>query len=357
MKGAATIDDVARQAGVAISTVSHVINGTRFVSEETKLAVQKAIVATGYIPNSLARSLARSRTNTIGIALSGTSNPYFMELVYALAAECTTRKWMTLLADTKEDTDVEEKSVRQLHQHRVDGVILATCGDENSRSLAYLEQNRVPTVLVDRLVSRRFSQVGVENKHAMTQLVEHLYNLGHRRIAMIAGRPHVATTLERVNAYKRTLHAHGLPVDQALIHDGSEDAESFDRLLSLKPTAILAGNNRAMIRLMQYLHAAGLQVPRDIAVVGFDDFEWADYFHPRLTVIAQPIEAIAKRAIALLAARIEDPEVKPQTLHIKPKLIVRESCGSKSEITIKGAPSFSTYKSRVQGKPTRAPSS
>jgi Periplasmic binding protein-like domain len=86
--------------------------------------------------------------------------------------------------------------------------------------------------------------------------------------------------------------------------------------------------NRSMIRLMQYLHTAGLQVPRDIAVVGFDDFEWADYFHPRLTVIAQPIEAIAKRAISLLAARIEDPEVKPQTLHIKPKLIVRESCGS-----------------------------
>jgi LacI family transcriptional regulator len=149
---------------------------------------------------------------------------------------------------------------------------------------------------------------------------------------MIAGRPHVATTFERVEAYKRTLRDHGLPVDEAMIHDGSEEAESFHRLLALKlpPTAILAGNNRSMMRLMQYVHTTGLRVPRDIAVVGFDDFEWADYFHPRLTVIAQPIEAIAKRAISLLAARIEDPEVKPQTLHIKPKLIVRESCGSAS---------------------------
>jgi LacI family transcriptional regulator len=332
MKGAATIDDVARQAGVAISTVSHVVNGTRFVSEATRIAVEQAIIATGYIPNSLARSLARSRTNTIGIALSGTSNPYFMELAYALAAECTPRKWMTLLADTKEDPDAEEKSVRQLHERRVDGIILATCGDENSRSLAYLEQNRVPTVLVDRLVSRRFSQVGVENKHAMKQLVEHLYSLGHRRIAMIAGRPHVATTFERVNAYKQTLLSHGLPVDEALIHDGSEDAKSFDRLLTLKrpPTAILAGNNRSMMRLMQYLHTAGLHVPRDIAVVGFDDFEWAGFFHPRLTVIAQPIEAIAKRAIALLATCIETPDAKHQTFHIKPKLVVRESCGSET---------------------------
>jgi LacI family transcriptional regulator len=250
--------------------------------------------------------------------------------VYAIAAECTARKWMTVLADTKEDTDVEEKSVRQLHQHRVDGIVLATCGDENSRSLAYLEQNRVPTVLVDRLVSRRFNQVGVENKRAIKELVEHLYNLGHRRIAMIAGRPHVATTFERVEAYKRTLRDHGLPVDEALIHDGSEEAESFHRLLALKrpPTAILAGNNRSMMRLMQYLHVTGLRVPRDIAVVGFDDFEWADYFHPRLTVIAQPIEAIAKRAILLLAASIENPDAKRQTLHIKPKLVVRESCGA-----------------------------
>src|ERR1700747_940685 len=148
MKGAATIDDGARQAGVALSAGSHVINGTRFVCEEAKTAVEKAMWATGYIPNSLARSLARSRTNTIGIALSGTSNPYFMELVYAIAAECTTREWMTLLADTKEDPDVDEKSVRQLHQNRVDGVVLATCGDENSRSLAYLRAKPSPSRLV-----------------------------------------------------------------------------------------------------------------------------------------------------------------------------------------------------------------
>jgi LacI family transcriptional regulator len=159
---------------------------------------------------------------------------------------------------------------------------------------------------------------------------EHLYNQGHRRIAMIAGRPHVATTFERVNAYKRTLRGHGLPVDEALIHDGSEHAEAFDRLFALNPppTAILAGNNRSMMQLMRYLHIAGLHVPRDIAVAGFDDFEWADYFHPRLTVIAQPIEAIAKRAISLLATCIETPDIKRQTLHIKPKLVIRESCGS-----------------------------
>ncbi len=218
-----TIEDVARRAGVAISTVSHVINGTRFVSEATKAAVESAIAATGYIPNSLARSLARSRTNTIGLALSAASNPHFMNLIYAIVAECNARDWMVLLADTQEDPDIELKSVRQLHQRRVDGLILATCGDENSQSLSYLTQNNVPTVLVDRLVSDRFSQVGVENKHAIKQLVDHLIRLGHTRIAMIAGRPHVATTVERVNAYKKTLRSHNLAVDENLIHNGSDD--------------------------------------------------------------------------------------------------------------------------------------
>src|SRR5258708_23407189 len=126
MKGAATIDDVARQAGVAISTVSHVVNGTRFVSETTRIAVEQAIIATGYIPNSLARSLARSTTNTIGIALSGTSNPYFMALTYAIAAKCNPRNWMTPLADTKQDPDGQEKSLPQLHKPRLDGIIRAT---------------------------------------------------------------------------------------------------------------------------------------------------------------------------------------------------------------------------------------
>ena len=139
------------------------------------------------------------------------------------------------------------------------------------------------------------------------------------------------TTFERVNAYKQTLRSHGLHVDEALIHDGSEDAESFHRLFALTqpPIAILAGNNRSMMQLMRSLHTVGLNVPADIAVVGFDDFEWSDYFHPRLTVIAQPIETIAKNAISLLAACIETPDIKRQTLHIKPKLIIRESCGSR----------------------------
>ncbi len=332
-----TIEDVARHAGVATSTVSHVVNGTRFVSAQTKAAVQRAIVATGYVPNSLARSLARSKTNTIGIALSAVSNPHFMNLIYAIEAECSARGWLVLLADTREDPDYELESVRRLHQQRVDGLILATCGDEKSESLKYLADQNLATVLVDRLVSRSFSQVGVENKRAMKQLVDHLVALGHGRIAMIAGRPHVATTLERVNAYRQALEANDVAFDSRMIHDGSDDIRSFTDLLTLKPapSAIIAGNNRSMIRLMQVLHIQKRRVPEDIAVVGFDDFEWADCFAPRLTVIAQPIGEIAKRAVSLLAERVKNENAQAQTIRLRPKLVVRESCGSTQRLKSK----------------------
>ena len=326
----ATIEDVAKRAGVAGSTVSHVINGTRFVSETTKAAVQAAIAATGYVPNTLARALARSRTNMIGAALSAVSNPQFMDLIYAIEAECTARNWLVLFADTKEDPAHELECVRRLHQQRVDGIVLATCGNQEGSSLTYLLEQNVPAVLVDRLVNRKFSQVGAENRRAMRQLVDHLAGLGHRRIAMIAGRPHVATTFERVEAYRRALEANGIGADDKLIHDGSDEEASFTRLLSLRPppTAIIAGNNRSMIRLMQVLHTLGRPVPKDLAVVGFDDFDWADCFSPRLTVIAQPIGNIAKRAIQLLERRIDNENTPPKTIRLRPRLIVRESCGS-----------------------------
>ena len=346
----ATLEDVAKRAGVAGSTVSHVINGTRFVSEATKAAVQAAIAATGYVPNTLARALARSRTNMIGAALSAVSNPQFMDLIYAIEAECTARNWLVLFADTKEDPTHELECVRRLHQQRVDGIVLATCGKAEGPSLTYLIEQNVPAVLVDRLVSRKFSQVGAENSHAMRQLVNHLAGLGHRRIAMIAGRPHVATTVERVEAYRRALETHGIGADDKLIHDGSDEEASFTRLLTLRPapTAIIAGNNRSMIRLMQVLHTLRRQVPKDLAVVGFDDFDWADCFSPRLTVIAQPIGEIAKRAIQLLERRIEDENTPPQTIRLRPRLIVRESCGSELRFIERTRNGYQGSKAKLQ---------
>ena len=138
--------DVALRAGVSISTVSHVLNGTRKVSPATVRAVEDAVQAVGYTPNILARALARSTTNTIGLALSAVSNHYFSEIVRAIEAECTRHGLMILLTDTHDDPAYELKVVQALHQRRVDGIVLAPAADPEQRVLRYLADNRLPTV-------------------------------------------------------------------------------------------------------------------------------------------------------------------------------------------------------------------
>lgn len=328
--------DVARRAGVAASTVSHVVNNTRHVQPQTREAVEAAIAATGYVPNTLARALARpgGRSNTLGLALSAVSNPYFIEIVQAIARGCTERGLMMFLSDTAEDPARELEVVRSLHRRRVDGILLAPAGTEPPwPTLDYLAGAGVPTVLVDRLVSPGFGQVGVDNEEGIRLLFEHLAGLGHRRIGMLAGQPGIATTAERVSAFRRLSGA-----GPELVEPGNADVPAARaaaaRLLALpeRPTAVIAGNNHSLIGLMQAVRDAGLSVPHQLAVAGFDDFEWADCFQPRLTVVAQPVDRIGHEALRLMDAAIADPGGSRLTLKLSPRLIVRESCGAPATI-------------------------
>ncbi len=329
----ATMDDVARIAKVSTSTVSHVLNGTRKVRPATVRAVEAAIQALGYIPNTLARSLARSTSNTIGVAISALSNHYFSETVHAIETECAKHGIMMLYVDTRDDPEQELRAVKALHHRRVDGILLAPSADPQHLALEYLRANDIPAVLVDRLMAQGFDQVGVENKKSSQQLVSHLVEHGHRRIALIAGRAGLTTTDERIDGYRAALAAAGLPFDAALLVNGesaSEPARSATRhLLSLAepPTAIMAANNLMTIGAMHALRDARIDVPEQIALVGFDDFDWADFFVPRLTVMAQPVKELGMRAVKLLMKRIEEPDGKKQTVRLAPTLRVRNSCG------------------------------
>ena len=328
-----TMADVALRAGVSISTVSHVLNGTRKVSPATARAVEDAVLAVGYTPNILARALARSTTNTIGLALSAVSNHYFSEIVRAIEAECTRHGLMILLTDTHDDPAYELKVVQALHQRRVDGIVLAPAADPDQRVLRYLADNRLPTVLIDRLVSNRFDQIGVENKRATIELVHHLIGHGHRRIGLVSGLAGLATTMERVDGYRAALREAGLPFAPDLVHSGGSIVDparaACRRLLELAdpPTAIVTANNLMTIGAMRGLRDAGRRVPEDVALVGFDDFDWAECFSPRLTVVAQPCEQIGRRAARLLIQRLGDPEGKRRTLRLRPTLRLRNSCG------------------------------
>lgn len=164
-------------------------------------------------------------------------------------------------------------------------------------------------------------------------LVEHLATLGHTRIAMVSGREGLSTTTERLDGYHAGLIRNGIDPDPGLVAGGDSTeegaAEAVRRLLAVQrpPTAIVAGNNRMTLGSMRALRDAGLRVPDDIPLVSFDDFEWADLFHPRLTAIAQPALSLGEQAVSMALSRIRDPKLPPRKVTIHPDFVHRESCG------------------------------
>ncbi|MFG2000336.1 LacI family DNA-binding transcriptional regulator [Spirillospora sp. NPDC048911] len=330
----ATMADVARQAGVSISTVSHVLNGTRFVADPTRQKVMAAIESTGYIQNTVARSLVTSSTKSIGLAISAISNFYFADLVAAMEAQVRLAGYTLLLTDTHDDADEELKVVQALHQRRVDGILLATeAHGPGSPSLRYLDELSIPTVLVDRCASPRFDQIGTENVESSAHLVVHLAQLGHHRIGIVAGREGLMTSTERLKGYQVGLSRAGLTFDPELVGHGRSHASAAEtaaqELMELPdpPTALFVANNHMTIGVMRALDRRGIRVPDDVALTVFDDFEWASIFRPRLTAIAQPIGEMATRSVQLLAERIADPDQPPRTIRLKPRFMHRDSCG------------------------------
>src|SRR4029079_10504705 len=197
-----TMADVARLAGVSVTTVSHVINGTRPASVKTRESVMAAIERTGYRPNTIARALARGGTQSLGLAISGLSNPYFTDVVAAIEAAAGRAGHTLLLGDTREDPEHELRIVRALAERQVDGMLLAPSVGAVSLALPYLESQEVPTVLLGRFVDVGLDQVGCDNEQPTARLVEHLIFKGHTRIAMAIGIPGLSTTDERVRGYR-----------------------------------------------------------------------------------------------------------------------------------------------------------
>lgn len=328
----ATMTDVARRAGVSVATVSHVLNDTRPVRPATRDAVRAAMEELGYSHNTLARSLVTSRTKSIGLAVSAISNPYFTDIFQGVEAATLSHDYSLLVVDPHDTPEHELRAVRLLHERRVDGVIVAPSAEPGAM-LDYLRRAELPTVFLDRLVGDEHDQVCAENEAPMAHFTAHLAELGHRRIALIAGAPGLSTTTERLAGYRRGLEQAGLAYDSELVVSGNSltgDAEEATRsLLALDapPTALVTANNSMTIGALQALRAERLSVPGDMALACFDDFSWADLFSPRLTAIAQPSRDIGTAAVRLLLDRLAEPDRAARTLRLPCTLVHRESCG------------------------------
>lgn len=328
-----TMKDVADLAGVSITTVSHVVNSTRSVAPETKARVLAAVEQTGYTGDAIARSLVTGGTRTLGVAISLVANPYFAELLRAIEHEITRSGYTLVLADTHDEPAAEQAAVRTLRSRRVDGLIL-TPSPGASAVLPELRQLKLPLVLVDRLTTAQdIDQVGPENIYATSGLVQHLASVGHRRIAMISGAEGLATTTERVLGYRLGLGRAKLTWDPALVVSGASAAApagvALGELLSLPepPTAVVAGNNVMLSGVLHACRQRGVKVGRELAVVGYDEVEWADLVDPPVTTVAQPIGEMGRTAVRMLLDRIADPTRKPNTARLPTTFVHRNSCG------------------------------
>lgn len=328
-----TMTQVAKAAGVSVSTVSHVINGTRPVAPATRQRVLDVMTEVGFTHKPVARSLAAGSTLTIGLSMSWVSSMYGQELVAGIEEEALRQGMQLLLSDTRDDGDREEKVIANLLAHHVGGLLIAPTANWQSSALRLLQEHSVPFVVLDRLQDMRVDQVGVENESGSASVVEHLLHQGHRRVGIVAGRAGLATTKERIDGYRLAHRRRGLRVDDGYIVDGNSTEQGGRRamaqLLNMHPapTGVFVANDSMTIGALRALQEAGVDVPGRMAMVCFDDFPWGDVFQPGLTTIAQPSFAIGARAVQLLVRRITDPQAAAQTLRLAGEVAHRQSCG------------------------------
>ncbi len=329
-----TIVDVARLAGVSVSTVSHVLNDTRPVRPETCQRVRAVIAETRYSPDGVARALRRAKTECIGLVVTDTGQPGFADMIRGVEQEARGAGFTLLLANSGEDREREKAAIKGLLGRRVDGLLLAQVGGSPHSVVESIVAQGVPVVLLDRLSTPDVDQVGVETVEPMKLLVRHLIELGHRQIGLVSAEDSVFTIRERRHGYTEALREAGLPEalevvagDIYLTATGARQA--VHRLFAGQhpPTAIVAASQLLAVGALQAFAELGLAVPADVAMVVFDDFPYAELFTPRITCVAQPNVEIGREAARLLVRRMRFPDAPFRTVRLKPKLMHRHSCG------------------------------
>jgi len=332
----ATIKDVAKAAGVSIATVSATINGKGGVSEKRSRRVWDAVEAVGYSPHGIARSLRLGRTQVIGLVVGDIANPFFTSLAKAVEARASAAGYSVIVANSDEEPKKELALLRMLREQRVAGILLAPSGYDESYRQALFRFADMPLVVVDRqLEDMPFDAVVVDNVAAARVVTDYLVRLGHRRIAMINGRPHLSTADERLRGFREGLAAGGIEADEDLevVADSRmENAyELVQRLLTLAepPTAIVAGNNLMTLGAIQAITDMGFRCPEHISLAGIDDFAWSAVIRPKLTTVAQPIDQLGGSSVDALFACMSatDRAAPARVITLAPRFIIRESCG------------------------------
>ncbi len=327
----ATIKDVAQHAQVSITTVSHVLNGTRGVATETRARVMKAIEELRYVPSATARSLKTQRSGIIGMVLPNNSNPFFAEVIRGVEDVCYEHGYNLILCNTDDSPQKQGRVVRVLTERQVDGIVVLSSGDD-ANLYALLDEAGLPHVIVDRETGKTGSDlVQVDHELGGKLATSHLLAMGHRRIACISGPLSLSPVRHRLRGYQKALEEAGInPRDCAQLESDFTSAGGFSSMMQLltlhpRPTAVFACNDLMAIGAICAIASVGLKVPEDISVVGFDDVALAEYTNPPLTTVAQPMGTIGEVAASMLIDRIATPAMKPRREKLSPRLVIRKS--------------------------------
>ncbi|MDH4291446.1 MAG: LacI family transcriptional regulator [Dehalococcoidia bacterium] len=330
-----TIKDVARLVGVSTATVSHVINNTRYVSEELKKKILEAIDELHYHPNAVARSLVKKKTHTIGIVISDILNPFYTAIVRGIEDVTYQSGYNVMLCNSDEDPEKEVLYIQILLERRIDGLVISSAFQDGVHPLLS-KLKMVPLVTIVRKV-RGLADDSVfgDNVEGVYRAIRHLIQLGHRRIAIISGPRGLSSGEERLLGYQKALGDHGITVDSNLIKFGDFKRESgytlTKEVLQLKevPTALFVANNQMTIGALNAVNELRIRIPEDLSLVSFDDMEWYSFLNPPLTTVEQSPYLMGKTAGEMLLQRINKKRKSVKKIIIPSRLIVR---GSTAEI-------------------------
>jgi len=336
----ATLKDIAKKAGVSVTTASRVLNNKPSqipISEETKKKVLKVAKEFKYYPNIYARSLRTRRTGIIGVIVSDITDPYFSGIIDGVEKVLNESDYYFLLSSTQNSPQKEELYLTKLRKSRVDGLlILGGTQRFTDKEVRELVKSGIPIVVVGRKAPHpSIRSVTVDNFTGGFIATEHLIKLGHQDIVHITTTEPRVDGQERVKGYKSCMEKYGLK-DKCWIEKGDITAESGYRVMtnilkkSKKPTAVFAFNDMSALGIMRAIREQGLKIPEDIAIVGFDDIPIAAYFNPPLTTVRQPQEEMGRKGAELLIKTIKKDEKRSKEADIvlKPKLIIRKSSGA-----------------------------
>jgi DNA-binding LacI/PurR family transcriptional regulator len=334
----ASIKDIARLARVSHSTVSRALSGSPLVNPETAANIRRIAAESGFRTSAVARSLATSRTNTIGVVVTSIADPFVAEVVQGIEDEAVAANYSVFLANCNADPEREMKTVHSFEDRRVDGIVV-TASRVGALYGPVLERMKIPIVLLNNQHPSHFAHsVLIENFEASRKMVSYLIELGHRRIAYIGDRFGYSSDSERFSGYRSALDEADLPFlpDLVLHGNGKPEggAEAMRPLLAARerPTAVFCYNDMTAIGALKALRACGLSVPGDISLAGFDDLPLASWVEPPLTTVRQPKHEMGRLAMQVLLKLLAGQEAE-QNVRVSGEVVVRHSTAPPRETT------------------------